>query len=353
MQIAVDCRLFGQSGIGTFIQSIVDYFIVDSSIFFLLIGKKEKLMQYTQYENVRIQESDIAPFSLKEIFAFPVKDINKCDAFFTPYINIPFGIRVPIFSTIHDVIFFDLKHLTSCAGRNLRWLFYKNTCKKSKLIFTVSEFSKKRIEHHFHPSCPIEVVYNGIAKFIKESFTSETQKKKYIIYVGNIKPHKGLKTLIEAYEMARKKGLKQKLMIVGEYRNFKTQDNGFLQQLEKNQENIIFTGRLSDELLIQRIAEADVLVLPSFYEGFGIPPLEALFLGTDAIVSDIPALCEIYQNLPVTFFQSGNAGDLSQKLLNHQKNSNDDFHKAKCQIDNTFNFNLTANKIIETIKANI
>ena len=353
MKIAIDCRLFGNSGIGTFIKNIVDYIVLHKNISFLLIGRKDDLYCYRQYANVEIQECSIKPFSLKEIFGFPTKQINQCDAFFTPYINIPLGIKIPVFSTIHDAIFFDLKDLTSTIGRCIRWLFYKYSCWKSKAIFTVSNFSRERIIHHFHPKAPIAIVYNGVAKHLKNNIENGVKKKEYILYVGNIKPHKGLKTLIEAYQLAKEKGFVNKLIIVGEYKNFKTTDNEFLQIVESDKENVIFTGRLSDVQLMDKIKEAKALVLPSFYEGFGIPPLEALYLGTDAIISDILVLKEIYSELPVTFFETGNSKDLSYKLLQYKRNTKLDFEQARQNIDNKYNFSITADNIIQIIKNNL
>ena len=67
--------------------------------------------------------------------------------------------------------------------------------------------------------------------------------------------------------------------------------------------NVEFTGRLTDEELLPAIARAKYLVLPSVYEGFGLPPLEALVLGTQPIVSDIPVFREVYEGFPVVFFQ--------------------------------------------------
>lgn len=353
MQIAIDCRLFGSSGIGTFIANIVNYIVSQKDVMFLLIGREHDLKRYKQLPNVEILATDIKPFSLREILFFPTQRINRCDAFFTPYINLPLGINIPVFSTIHDVIFFDLKGLTSITGKWMRWLFYKHTCNQSRLVFTVSCFSKERIIHHFRPQIPIQVIYNGVSDSIRTVPKGNVTKKNYILYVGNIKPHKGLKTLIEAYNLAKKKGLDQTLMIVGEYRNFKTSDKEVIRAWERNKEYILFTGRLSEKQLIQTIQEAQVLILPSLYEGFGIPPMEALYLGTEAIVSDIPTLCEIYKDFPVSFFKAGNQEDLAKKLINRMHIETKEFEQIRKNIDEKYNFSITANQIIETIKAYI
>ena len=72
---------------------------------FLLIGSKKYLHKYETYNNCTIFECTIRSFTLNELIKFPIKAINLCDAFFTPNFNIPIGIKVPIYSTIHDIVF--------------------------------------------------------------------------------------------------------------------------------------------------------------------------------------------------------------------------------------------------------
>ena len=86
-------------------------------------------------------------------------------------------------------------------------------------------------------------------------------------------------------------------------------------------DDVIFTGRLSDDQLLREIASAKFLVQPSLYEGFGLPPLEALYLGTQPIISDIPVFKEVYGDLPVLFFKTEDAKDLSDKLKNEENDS--------------------------------
>jgi glycosyltransferase involved in cell wall biosynthesis len=313
MKFAIDCRMLGMSGIGTYLENVLDELVINHHEHnYLLIGQNKTLQKYKGKDHVYILESVIKPFSLKELFCFPTKEINKCDVFFSPYINLPLGIKCPICSTIHDVIFLDIPNLTGKLGNIIRKGYYKRTLAVSKVVFTVSEFSKDRIQHHFGNKKNIRVIYNSVSKEIK-AFDEHLEKEKNIIFVGNIKEHKGLKILIKAFSEAREEGLDYNLVIVGENK-YRTSDAEIFNLLLQRKD-IVFTGRLSDKELHDEIAKATVLVLPSLYEGFGIPPMEAMYLGTNAIISDISVFQEIYDGFPVTFFRSGDVEDLKDKLL--------------------------------------
>ncbi|MBO7123334.1 MAG: glycosyltransferase family 4 protein [Treponema sp.] len=315
MKIAVDVRMSGKSGIGAFIDSMLPTIKEGAEI-------------------VEIKPA-IKPFSLKEMFFFPreeLKKINGCDAYFTPYCNVPGrifsrGIKVPIFSTIHDVIFLDLP-LAGKVGTLLRKLIYQRSINKSREIFTVSEFSKGRILARLNCKKPITVVYSGVPLYNEEPL-KKVQKTDTIIFVGNIKAHKGIKTLIPAFLKAREILARQdssqaqdparplpQLLIVGSKENFRTSDtelDALMQDAQKN--GIEFTGFLPDEKLKDLISRARLLVQPSLYEGFGVPPLQALYSGTRAVISDIPVFKEIYKNLPAAFFMAGDADDLARKIV--------------------------------------
>lgn len=349
MKLAIDCRFIGKSGIGTYIENIVDRLLAEHPEHeYLLICERGK--GCSTRKDVEMFETDIQPFSLKELFRFPVADINKCDAFFSPYINIPGGIKVPVYSTIHDCVFFDVDGLVSPFGKMVRKFFYKRAIRLSKKVFTVSEFSKERILYHFLTDREIIVTGNGISKAMDNYQVGEIVKKDYYIYVGNIKKHKGLQTLIRAYAKARGQGLKTKLIIVGNYENFRSSDTE-LTELFDSTPDIEFTGWVSDERLISLIAAAKALVQPSLYEGFGIPPLEALYLGTNVILSDIPVFEEIYEGLPVTFFKVGDNEDLAEKLLNFSETNLPD--GLRDIINKTYCYRIVANTIIQTIEKDL
>lgn len=345
MKIAIDCRMLGKSGIGTYLEGILPYLINNEKFSkneFILFGDNTKLKKYIT-SNVDTMECDIKPFSIKDFFCFPnllKEKINKCDIYYTPYCNIPNGIKIPIYSTIHDVVFLDISGLASKIGVIIRKLIYKYACYRSELIFTVSEFSKKRIEENLRTKKNIVVTYNGIS----EKFTSnipEIKKENIILFVGNIKKHKGLQILIPAFLSILKK-FDFKLYIVGSSKNLRTKDRNFnklLFNIPKGK--IIFTEEISSNELVSLYRKSKILVQPSLYEGFGIPPLEALYSKTNVILSNIEVFKEIYNDFPVTFFQSESIEDLAQKIENEIINPKniDNFPKK-------YSYEETAKKII-------
>ena len=313
MRIAIDCRYLGMSGIGTFIMNVVDELLENHHENTYLIIKSFGIRMNKRLSNVEFLETEISPFSIREMIGFPVKRINACDVFLSPYINIPGGIKVPVISTIHDMLFFDKPELFSWKQRAMRKLYIKHTYHQSKAVLTVSHFSKDRIICHIGSAKPIYVIGNSLSCSIKNYQIKSKEKEDTIVFVGNIKAHKGLKTLLQAYREAKREDCSSSLKIVGESEHFRTKDDAF-SALLRGTEGVTFTGYLTNEELYELVARARLLVQPSLYEGFGIPPMEALYLGTNVVVSDIPALREVYQNLPVTFFRAGDVFDLKTKI---------------------------------------
>jgi len=320
MTICIDCRMINASGIGVYLRESLPW-LLQSGNDFLLLGNTERLQCFTSNKNVRIIECDIKSFSLREIFFFPLqtaRQINSADLYFSPFFNIPHSVKIPVFTTIHDIIFPDMPELTSKMGLSARMWFYRRAYKKSEKIFTVSEFSKSRIQHHLGAEKPVIVTHSAIqpAFLAYRAKVQNIQKTQNIVFIGNIKKHKGLDLLIDAFNLARNEGLPHQLIIIGAKENFRTADNAVLQKIESlGGEAVTFTGFISDEQLIEYLSKAALLVQPSLYEGFCLPPLEAMVLGTHALISDIPVLKEIYAGFPVTFFRNGDSSDLKDKLM--------------------------------------
>lgn len=351
MKIAIDCRYAGPSGIGTFLENILPYFIQHLEIHFLLIGEDGYLSQYKERENCEIIFCKSKPFSFKGLVRFPIKAINKCDLFFTPNFDIPLGIHIPIFTTIHDVVFFDYPQFYSPLYRFIIKAFMKRAIRKSTKVFTVSQFSKERIMQYFQHGDKIVVVYNGIKKQLKdytrENISNTNKKKKGIVYLGNLKSYKGIETLIEAFQKLLARGVPKSLTIIGNI-NFRTKDNKLISQIQYLKPQIHFKSNATDREVFDIISHSEVLVSPSLYEGFGIPPLEAMYLGTNVIISDIPVYKEIYSNLPVIYFQAKDSDDLANKIQNIPSHSLHIQEKILAQ----YNYEKTAQLIFENFMVN-
>lgn len=317
MKIAIDCRMIGSGGIGSYLSALLPYFIKNYEC--LLIGPKSKIETFSN-QNVELIYCDIPTFSIKELIAFPkeiLKKINSCKLYYTPYCNIPSGVKIPIYSTIHDVVFLDIPELAGRIGTLIRKYFYQRAINKSEKIFTVSNFSAQRINNHLKLKNKLLIVtYNSVPEWFSKDVNKNIQKKDFILFVGNIKQHKGLHYLLEAFKTVLKNGLETKLVIVGNADNFRTNDSTIWNEItEISEKNIEFTGRISDSELKELYSSAKLLVQPSLYEGFGMPPMEALICGTNVIISDIPVFTEIYKDFPVTFFKVKDSKDLAEKIL--------------------------------------
>ncbi|MCR4953466.1 MAG: glycosyltransferase family 4 protein [Treponema sp.] len=367
MKLFIDCRMLGSGGIGTYLESLLPYFTKNNDCILLCSqNQAEKLLAYK--DKSEILYTDIKTFSIKELLFFPkdlCKRINECDLYYSPYCNVPSGIRIPVFTTIHDIVFLDVPGLSSKTGTFARKFFYQNAVNRSKAVFTVSQFSADRIKQKLKPkNTPLVVTYNSVPEwFINDDGTDTNTKNtegatdvsapdsapkdNSIIFVGNIKKHKGLSTLLEAFTICKKQGLDARLVIIGNAENFRSGDEETVIKLAELQDkDITFTGKISDSELKAFYKKARLLVQPSLYEGFGMPPMEALISGTNVILSDIKVFKEIYKDFPVTFFKTQDAQDLAQKIT---ANFNVPA-PSKASIPDKYSFQKTSDIITETFR---
>ena len=354
MTIAIDCRWIDASGIGVYLQECLPFFLDSPHTFFLLGNAKRLSPVISGKNNAVVLDCPVKPFSIKEIIAFPkdlLKTINSCDCFYSSYFNIPGLIKIPVYTTIHDIIFPDMPELTTRFGLAARMWFYRRAFNKSKKIFTVSEFSKSRIEHHFGKKKDIVNASNAANPFYSAAELGKIIKKKCILFIGNIKKNKGLTILLDAFFNARKNGLDYQLIIVGDKDNFRSGDKENSIRLEDLENlGIIFMGFIPESEKWRLLAESALLVQPSLYEGFGYPPLEAMLSGTAALISDIPVFREVYGTFPVTFFKTGDSRELEVKMMEllHEKNPKP--QSLPASLKEKYSFKKTAEKILKELQ---
>lgn len=245
------------------------------------------------------------PILFKIWFNWSVKRfLNKinADLFISPDGYLSLTTQVPQIAVIHDLNFehypeFLPKHITKYYTT-----YFPLFAKKATKIVTVSNFSKKDIinQYNINPK-KIDVVYNGInQRFtpLKNNLQNTIRNKytngfPYYIYIGSLNPRKNIENTLRAFDLFKKKNKSNhKFVIVGE----KLWSNKSIESCYNSLEykkDILFTGRLFNEDLGRLLASATALLYISYFEGFGIPIVEAMQCGTPVITSTKTSLPEV------------------------------------------------------------
>jgi glycosyltransferase involved in cell wall biosynthesis len=218
---------------------------------------------------------------------------------------IPLKTRTKTLSVIHDLNFEHHPEHLPLALRKFYCKYFPKFAQKANRIATVSEFSKKDIiETYTIKSSKIDVVYNGPNANFKPIADEEktivqtkyTTGKPFFLFVGTLHPRKNLINLFKAFNQFKEQsGSDFKLLIVGKKMWWTTEVEKAYQQLEFK-DNIIFTGRVAENELYKITASAYALTYVPFFEGFGIPLVEAMSCGVPVITSNITSMPEVVED---------------------------------------------------------
>ena len=320
MKIAIDARMINMSGIGTYIRTLLNQDIYD-----VALGNRNDINNCDASMDIIDFEDKI--YGISEQIHYPIRTLrNKnVDLLHLPHYNVPLFYRGDIAVTIHDLTHLVLPEF---LPNKFAYIYAKviigYAVRKAKVIFTVSENSKKDLIKYFKvkPS-KIIVTYNAVDKcFVHKDIKDVDylvkkynipENKKIIMYVGNLKPHKNLVRLLNAY--SRMKNIDDTcLVLVGKAFDNTELDNTVSQLKIENK--VIKTGMIETQELVDFYNIADLFAFPSLYEGFGIPPLEAMACGTPVVCSDNSSLPEVVGDAAVTFnpydiIHKGNLTDIS------------------------------------------
>ncbi len=217
--------------------------------------------------------------------------------------------------TVHDVSFLQHPEWFTKSYYYLYRILTPITVRKASKVLTVSEFSKKELIDVLRtPADKIEVIYNAATNNLVFEKDSINRNHKYILTVSSIEPRKNFKRLIKAFNLLDNKDYK--LYIVGKKDKI-FNEVGF----EELNDNIVFTGYITDSELAQYYSEATAFVYASLYEGFGIPNLEAMTNGCPVLASDIPPHREVCGEAAV-YFNPLDVEDMAKKISHVIENDN-------------------------------
>lgn len=305
---------------------------------FTIITPKGQIFPEYDIQGLNIIEfGGIFKSHLWEQFLLPIYLFNK-----RKYILLNLSGLGPILlnnkiSTIHDLSFL---HNPKWFSKSYYWVYRILTpllIKTSIKIFTVSNFSKSEILKYYNTSPnKIEIIHNGVR--LSNQSINRVTKRPYVLTVGSLDPRKNFKNLIEAFLDSRLNDFE--LHIVGG--NNKIFGKFEIPLINKNRIKLL--GRLSDRELSKEYMEASLFILPSLYEGFGIPPLEALNYGCNIAISDIPVFHEIFGESAL-YFNPENPNDISNIIYIYMKNLDLIDQKIKDDIISKYSWESSAKKI--------
>jgi glycosyltransferase involved in cell wall biosynthesis len=273
-------------------------------------------LPWTRQDNVAIVDCRSPIFSLREQLELPGRIPKGCAVFWSPQFNIPLFYRGPLVVTVHDVLHLALPQYMEGAHRRLyaRALLGAVRLKAARILcnsrFTASELMRLVGIR----SSKIEVIPMGVDEsWFKAEKGARPQDRPYFIFVGNLKAHKNVGGLVRAFREISDR-IPHDLVIVGKKKGFITGDRDVERAAAELGERVKFTGLVDDAQVKHYVAHAEALVLPSFYEGFGLPPLEAMACGCPAIVSTAASLPEVCGDAAL-YCDPNDAGDIAARML--------------------------------------
>jgi glycosyltransferase involved in cell wall biosynthesis len=309
MKIGVDAREIQSgviTGIGRSLKNFIEYFGKNEKEHKLILFS-EKLMD-TQLDG-NIEQIIIKPcqtFLWDQIKLPKALKTNKVNIFYSPYYKIPLLTNVPVVNQILDLMWFGFppyKESLSYVEKLYYATFGIKFAKKSINIITDSEHAKNDIAKFWKiNSHKIKVIPLGLAdryapvndaRILNNAKTQFHLPQKYILYLGNFKPHKNVKSLIKAFKLISDEISEYKLVLAGTL----DQHGKDIQSLTHEmgfKDKVIFTDTIRENDFPEALLSlADLFVFPSLYEGFGLPPLEAMACGTPVIASNVTSIPEV------------------------------------------------------------
>ncbi|MBU0668298.1 glycosyltransferase family 4 protein [Patescibacteria group bacterium] len=306
MKIAIDIKGADKekTGKGWYTYNMVDQLLKLDNFNQYLLYTNNKKNPFPDAKNAQIKcvEDESVKWHYKVL-----KDLQmeKVDLFFAPtsYIIPAFAPKsLNVIITVHDLVAFLFPATHKAKATIIERLTLKKALKKAKKVFVVSENTRKdllkRFDYpqqniHLTPCAPSDFFRTKVSLEDLEAFIAKMKlPEKFILAVGTLEPRKNFATLIKSFVSLQKRHPDYKLVIVGKKGwRFKEIEASIKQY--KMEKEVIFPGYVKEDELQKFYGLAKVFIFPSLYEGFGIPPLEAMASGCPVVSSNVASLPEV------------------------------------------------------------
>lgn len=331
MRVAIDARKLYDYGIGTYVRNLLKALVrLDTDTEYVLLCRSADV-PFVRALGPRCTPLpvDAGNYSVQELVDIP-RALGRArpDLFHAPhYVVSPFVWHRYVV-TIHDCIHLRFpEYLPNRLAPTYARVMMRQAGRRAARVLTVSEASKQDILHYLRlPAEKVEVIPNaldeGLAAAPPEAALARIRERyqldaPFILYAGNIKPHKNVDRLIEAYSILRRRGVTDvQLLIIGDNVSKAPELRRLVHRFQLHQ-HVRFLGFVSDEMLAALYRLTRVFVFPSIYEGFGLPPLEAMAAGAPVITSNVSSLPEVVGDAAVLVdpFDAGAIADALARVL--------------------------------------
>lgn len=361
MRVGIDARFYSEAGVGRYIKNLLYYLqkLDHKNEYYILLRKKDFEVVNFSSPNFHPVLADIPWYGVAEQVQLPnILYSLKLDLVHFPHFNIPVFYKGKFIVTIHDLIHQKFKMNRATTHDPITYFIkhkaynyaFSTALKKSEKVITVSDYVEEELVKIWKvEKNKIVVTKEGVeeniiqkAKVISQKDIDETLEKfkikqPFIFYVGNAHPHKNVEGLIKAF-----------MRIKSELANLRVSGSDDLQlvlsgknhyfwdriKAEYGHKDIIYTDYVTDEELVALYKSCTVYTVPSFEEGFGIPLLEAMSLGTPVVASKTSATPEVGGDA-VLYFDPKNPDDIADKIMsviNSEKLRNELIEKGEKRV---------------------
>jgi len=329
MKVAIDCRM--KHGVATVVRNIVPHIASQVEALYAM-GDLQRFREWWPDDlGVRTVEFMAPVYGWREQLEYPLKRISDCHLLHVPHFNIPVRkLPFPLLVTIND-----LAHLAgvlpmSWAHVQAARLYYRHAVLRAEHITTLSEFARKEIIAKLNVD-PARISVIPCAVDHRKFFPADESRIRevadrlhiclpYLMISGSVRPHKNVGRVLSAFkELKTRNRIPHQLVVVGEREGFRIRTE--LPTLPDDvQSSIVFTGYINDDDMIALYSGAEVFVYASLYEGFGLPPLEAMACGAPVAVSRAASLPEVIGDAGV-YFDPYSVSEIADAMLSLIDNS--------------------------------
>ncbi len=295
-RLVIDARMLGYSGIGTYVRNLLPLALPPLQTFdplVLVLPRDVAAVGELVSGLAQHRIWDVAPLTHRELARTP-RDLDDA-LWWVPHYNVPLHSPAPLVVTLHDLLPLHLPPSPANVAKRLALRMWLHAIRKrARRVLCISESTRRdAIAHGRLDPAQLEVVHLGVDAAWRPADPSTTKPSPpYIVFVGLVKPHKNLAALLRAFESISDV-IAHRLVVVGKHEGLRDVDGEALALARRLAPRVELHDSVPKAELVALVAGAELLVQPSLYEGFGLPPLEAMACGVPVVAARTGALEEV------------------------------------------------------------